>query len=342
MPIDRGLTKRYRGLVKPSAPGQAGMQGLTVQDQRITTAVDSIIDAKDSFRLKDPQGAELPAGRLPRTLDEFVQSIDHLKGQVFEQYDNLSKQQSGQGVRVPLAPAIGKLREIAGSPEVRDLHPGLAQEAERQAQQWEKVGSYSPKEMQNVIQHLNEQLAGLQRNPTKESFSHSTMMNQVLDTLRGSQNQAMEVGLQGPQYQALRTRYGALASVESDVTNALRRQAAKSPGLADRVGDLGFWTSALHGIVTLNPKTLGTAASIKGAQEITRYLRSPNRAVTKLFSTRARGLDPTYTERFSAELGSRIGDVRQRAYDARRISNLDDAQSLGRDLAEYRRLGGDQ
>jgi hypothetical protein len=326
--IDRGLVKRYRGLVRPSAPGQLNQKGLMMQDQRITTAVDSLIDAKDSIRLKDAAGNELPAGRLPRTLDEFVQGIDHLKTQIFDQYDTLAQQQGGQGARVPLQPAAQRLMQIASEPQVVDLHPALAKEAGELAQQWMARGSYSPKEMQNVVQHLNEQLSGLMRNPTHETFSRSTMLGQVIHTLRDTLNQTMETALQGPQYQSLRSRYAALSSIEGDVANALRREAAKTPGLAHTLGDLGFWMNALHGVVTLDPTAIGRAAALKGGQQIIKHLRSPNRAVTKLFANRASDLSPGASDRASAAVATRIGEMRQKAYDANVLGNLPEVRRL--------------
>jgi hypothetical protein len=138
------------------------------------------------------------------------------------------------------------------------------------------------------------------------------MMGQVLNTLRSTLNDTMATALQGPQYQGLRQRYASLASVEGDVTNALRKSMAKTPGIAERIGDLGFWASALHGVVTLNPKAIGAAAFIKASQEINRYLRSPNRAVTRLFDRRSADLVPSTTDRLSAQLGTSIGEIRQR------------------------------
>jgi hypothetical protein len=299
------------------------------QDQRITTAVDSLIEAKNSIRFRDAEGNELPSGRVPRTLDEFVQGIDQLKTQIFDQYDDLAIRQGGQGVRVPLQPAINQLRQLAAEPQVAHVNPNLARQAEEMAQRWEAAASYSPKEMQNVVQSLNQQLKALLRNPTQEAFSHNTMMSQVLGTLRNTLNQTMATALQGPQYQALRNRYASLASIESDVANALRRHAARSPGLIHQAGNLGFWADALYGIATFNPKAIGYAAAIKGSQEINRYLRSPNRAVTRLFAKRAQELDPTRYERLSAEMATRIGEIRQQAYDANVRGNIAEVQRLG-------------
>ena len=248
-------------------------------------------------------------------------AIDHLKGQIFEQYDTLAKQQGGQGVRVPLAPAVAELQRLAAEPQVRDLHPSLATAALDQAQKWSTLGSYSPKEMQNVIQHLNEQLSGLLKNPTKETYSHNTMMGQVLNTLRSSLNQAMTEGLQGPQYQALRNRYAALASVEGDVANALRKEMGKEPGgLAQKLADPVSWISALHGVAFHDPRTVGLAVAVKTGQAINRYLRSPNRAVTQLFNQRESSRLPSITDRLSAATGMRIGDIRQQLYDTGRIT----------------------
>jgi hypothetical protein len=324
-PIDRSLTSRYRRAVKPGAPGRRDFSGTTMQDQRITTAVDSIIDARNAIRLRDANDNPLPIGRLPRSLHEFSQSIDELKGQIFDQYDNLASQQGGKGVQIPLAPAAHRLRQLVMGPEVMDLHPALAQEAEALAQRWEAAGSYSPKQMQNVVQSLNKELEGLQKNPTRETYSRATMMGQVLNTLRDTLNSTMETALQGPQYQALRNRYASLASIENDVGNAVRREAAKKPGgLPSTLGDIASGSALLHGIFTFSPREIGMAAAIKASQEMSRYLRSPNRAVTKLFSSRADALDPTVMDRMSARAATELGEMRQRQYDNMRAGNFSD------------------
>jgi hypothetical protein len=126
----------------------------------------------------------------------------------------------------------------------------------------------------------------------------------------------------------LRTRYAALSSIEGDVANALRREAAKTPGLAHTLGDLGFWMNALHGVVTLDPTAIGRAAALKGGQQIIKHLRSPNRAVTKLFANRASDLKPSLSDRASAATATRIGEMRQKAYDANVLGNLPEVRRL--------------
>jgi hypothetical protein len=311
--VDRATTRRYRGLMNPRGPGRMNLGGLTTQDQQITTAVDTMIEAKDQLRFKNEFGQELPSGRTPANLDEFVQGIDHMKNEVFAQYNDISKRITGQGVRVPLAPVAAKLRETVAQPQFR-IEPALAEKAERMAQELDRMGALDPQETQNFIQHYNDALSGFQRNPTMEATSEAALKGQMLSAMRDTLNKTMESALQGPQYQALRQRYASLSAVEGDVTNALRRSLAKTPGLAERLGDLGFWANAIHGVVTMNPHAIGTAAAIKGSQEINRYLRNPNRAVRRLFDKRA--------EQPAFQVGQAMGESRQRTASPFSISTI--------------------
>lgn len=319
--VDRALTNRYRGVVRTGGPRPQSGPGLDEQNQRITTAVDSIIDAKDHIRFRDtsdPTGKSLlPAGRLPRTLDQFVQSIDSLKTGIFQQYDYLAKQVGGQGARVSLAPVVAKLRELAMTPQIRDVSANISEAALAQADRFEKVGSYTPLEAQNVIQSMNAELRGLlqKKVPTQEIYSHPTLMNQVRDVLLSTLNQTMDTALQGPQYASLRTRYGALSSIEKDVANALSKQLAKTPGLTDKLLNIGEIGGLIHGTIFFDPKVLGGVASTLAAQHLTRYLRSPNRAVARLFSKRTSELSPSMTDRLSARAAVGVGQMRQRNYD---------------------------
>lgn len=310
--IDRSLARAYRRGVRPSIPGSRDYQGMQIQDQRITTAVDSIIDARHNLRLKDANGFDVPSGQLPQSLEQFSQAIDQLKKEVFQQYDAMAMQQGGQGVRVPLAPAIKKLEELTAAPEVRDIAPEVARDAMAQAQRLAQAGSYSPLEAQHVIEALNDQLKSLQKGGgTKEAYSHTTMMSQLLGTLRASVNDAMAAGLGDPRYQALRARYAALSSIEEDVARAAAKDAAKQPGgLPSALTNTAYWINAIHGVVTLDPTAILRAGAIKGAETIVRRMRNPNRAVSRLFANRLAEMQPSTTDRLSAQVGTAFAAMR--------------------------------
>jgi hypothetical protein len=312
-PIDRALTRGMRRLTHPGMPDPPSGPGLDAQNRNMMTAVDTIIENKNNIQFTDANNNLLSAGRKPQSLDQFVQSIDYLKGRIFDDYDTLARQVSGRGVQVDLAPTVARLRELAAQPELRDVNPAVAQQALDMADRFEQARAYSPKEMQNVIQSAYQQTKGIK---TQETFSRNSMLNDVVGTMRESLNQTMETALQGPQYQGLRNRYGALASIEKDVANGLRNESSRVPGgLFERLARPVQWVNAIHGLFSLDPHSLGFAAAIQGARKLDQYLHGPNRAVTRLFNARERVTTPTMTERASAVLGSNLGELRQRQFD---------------------------
>lgn len=316
----RALTRQFRTIAGRGALPRSG-RGLDLQDQQITTAVDTLIEGKDRVRFTDPRDPTgntlLPSGRVPQNLDQFVQGIDHLKTEIFKEYDQLAR---GQGTRVDLAPTIAKLRELAASPTSEDFTPNVARAALDMADRLAMRGSYSPLEAQNAIQTMNAQLKSFLsgRTTTQEVFSSPTLTNQVRDTLLGSLNSTMERALGDPRYQILRMRYGALSSIEGNVANALAREMTKKPGIFSKTFTAGELYGLLHGTLTMNPKIFGTVAVAEASRRLTGYLYSPNRAVASMFNSRAREIaprDPYLSERLSAGLGRTLSAQAQRRTD---------------------------
>ena len=123
-------------------------------------------------------------------------------------------------------------------------------------------------------------------------MSHASLLAPIVKTLREDLDKAVE-GVSGPGYQALKTRYGALKSVEKDVAGATHREAQKLPaGLSGQLADIASGEEVIRGIFSLNPKALVRGLSIQGAKELYRYFNSPNRAIQRLFQVRAASQRP--------------------------------------------------
>lgn len=283
--LDRALTRDYRRAVKPGPLGIPSLGRLNAQDRQIVTAVDRIIANRPALRVTDAAGNSIPFPTAP-SLRQFAEGLDETKKIIFDQYDQMARQAGGAGVRVDLSPAIAKLREIAETPQVRDLHPTVADDALRLAETMAQRGSYSPAEAQDVIQNLNKTLSGFWRNPTHETVSRASLLAPITTILRNGLDQAV-TSAAGPGYQALRTQYQALRSVEKDLASALQKQANKLPGgLAGSLADLASAEQFLHGIITINPGALARAGTIKAAKAILGRVNDPNRAIGRMFARR--------------------------------------------------------
>jgi hypothetical protein len=288
--VDRYIAGKFRSAVKPSRIGQQSAPDLAAQDRRIMTTVDQIIANKPNLQLTDNAGNTI-TGQLPRTLRQFSEALDQTKKSLFQRYDQM-KTAAGP-IQIDLAPVVSKLREIAGTPEVVDVHPGLGAEAERLATNFESRGHYTPSETQDVIQNLNRVLAAFWKNPTQETVGRSGLLAPVAQVLRSQLDKAIEAA-RGPGYQELRNQYGALKSVEKDVAGAVQRNANKIPGgIGEVFANLGATEELLRGVVTVNPEAIARAGGIKAAQLALQYIHNPNRAIMRIFQHRERQGQPS-------------------------------------------------
>jgi hypothetical protein len=280
--VDSYITRRYRSVVKPP-PGTAKAEsGLAQQDQRILTTVDQIIGNRAGLKLTDAA-----PGQLPRSLRQFSEAIDQTKKSLFQKYDAMAQQSGDVGVQVDLAPVISELRSIGTRPEVVDLHPELIPQAEQLARNFEARGFYTPSAAQDAIENLNRTLQAFYKNPTEQTVGRANLLAPVARTLRSQLDAAIE-SAQGPGYQALRSQYGALTSVEKDVARSVQREANKIPGgLAGTFADMAASEEAIRGVLTLNPAALARAGGIRAAKAAVKYVNDPNRAIERMFVRRA-------------------------------------------------------
>lgn len=273
--VDAMVNRVYRQVVKPGRAGRTSAPALEQQDNRILTTFDQIIANRPALQLTDEAG-NVVSGQLPRSLRQFGEAADQTKQRIFQQYDQMAKAAGATGVTVDLTPIAGKLQTLAQS--LVDVHPSMANDAMRMAQAFMQRGSYSPNRAQATIESLNKIQGYPMRNPVHDLATRE---------LRAALDQTI-AGAAGPGYQALRTQYGALRSVEKDVAAAVQREANKLPGglgglLADSLGG----EEILRGIVTFNPRAVVTGVGLKAAQRLRQYVNSPNRAIEKLFALRA-------------------------------------------------------
>lgn len=293
--VDRQLVKTYRGAIQPGkSTTKPSLSSIAGQDGRIVTAVDQIIASKPDLTLTHPNGQEIK-GQLPQTRKQFLEAIDQTKKRVFETYDQMAQKAGTQGVQVDLAPVISRLREIADSPEVADIHPSVANDARTFAANMERRRTYSPTEAQDVIQNLNKTLSGFSRAPTHETVSRTTLLAPVAHLLRQQLDSAIDsAGMPG--YQAARNQYKALRSVEDEVAAAVQKEINKRPGggITGVAVDIVGAEEVMRGILTLGMtggtagwSTVARGAGLVAARRALAYANEPNRAIARMFANRA-------------------------------------------------------
>lgn len=237
-------------------------------------------------------------------------------------------------VRVPLQPAAQMLRSLAEEVPMKILgtnKPGeasaVSQSLINQAARLEQYGALKPIEAQNLMKTLNNEYGG---EKSEGSATYKDAMIQASNVIRATLNQTMDQGLAGQQqYSALRNRYGALSSIEEDVAKAVNKQMKEKPTYFDKSVHLGSALGLLQTAIFHNIYGVAAGLTAEGARALSRYMNSPNRAVSKMFSARAEST-PREVQRAILERNS----LMSQRYDAARTSNLNEYNSLGSKLRD--------
>ena len=281
--IDRYLTGGYRQAIRPRqlAGKVVGYPQLSMQDNRIITMVDTMNDLAKAgnLELTDAAGNLLPKGSTPKNLWQFSEGVDGAARQLFRQYD-LQAQNAGRGgVQIGLLPTVAELRKVAADKTLQDVSPRVATDAAQLADNFERRLFYTPSEMQDAIMHVNRLVQKDMR------AQGSSILMPVVQKMRGDLD-ATITALEGPGYQELKNKYGALVSVRNDVAAAAQRHAKNQPWGKGFANAIEFGQIA-YGLMAHSPEAFAGALATEVGKRAVRYLNDPNRAIERLFRQRA-------------------------------------------------------
>ena len=267
----------YYKAIRPGKAMTAPQRG--VYENEIRDGIDSIID-------------NAGGKPLPRTPQEFSTAIGDTKTALHEKYTALAAEAEKKGARVDLDPVAAKLREIAGD-KLRD--PAAHAEAQRLLKLIPGRGArVSPATAEDWLTRLNRRASGYE---TGDPTGTGGAIREIAGALRSSLVDAVDrAGF--PEYARLRRSYSSLIGIEKDVGGAA--------GVALRGrSPYGLSEIAATGAAAAGEPT--TAAGIEGVKFLTRWLNSPNRAISRMFDAAADARHPVPAE--LRDLRTRIGSM---------------------------------
>lgn len=280
-PIEGQIVGDYTKAVKPSVSGKSSAAQVEKYNTQVNSAVQSIVKNKSALSLVDEHGQAVQ-GNLPQTLTQFSQAIGQTKKAVFQKYDAMASAAGQSGVSVPLTQISSELNSIGNNKVLQDVRPDVANYAKQQAQIFAERGNYSPTEAQDAIQLYNESLQAFYRNPTYESASKAAIDAMVANNFRKLLDDAIEKNV-APGYQELKNEYGALKTIEADVTKRSIVDARKNvKGLID-FSDIFSGSQVVNGILSFNPQTIAAGMAAKSIAALYKHLNNPNRLVKRMF-----------------------------------------------------------
>jgi hypothetical protein len=268
--------------IRPSVAGKSTAGQARQYFAKATDAVQNIVKNRNNLQFTNDAG-EIITGQLPKNLREFSQAIDQTKRGIFDQYNAMALKAGQQEVSVDLQNTVKELAKAANDKILLDHDPGVAKYAADYAARLAERGSYTAVETQDAISALNRSLESFYKNPSYETASRAYIDSLVVNNLRNSLDTVIETSV-GAGYKDLKRSYGALKAIEKDVNHRAMVDARKNAkGLID-FSDIFTGSTAVHGILTMNPALVGEAATAKGIANLYKKLNDPNRHVRKMFA----------------------------------------------------------
>lgn len=217
----------YNRGIRPSVIGKGTFTKADNAASRAERAVKEIINQKDKLALTDEAG-DVVQGALPSNLKQFSQAIEQAKNNIYQDYHQMATQAGNAGVTFDAKPIVSELEKasanLKNNPQVRDYAKSLIPEIQ-------ELSGQAPEVIESRIADLNRSLSGFYDGRVGQAKAQvdASVASLMRSNLDDSISKAM-----GDGYQDLKNKYGALRSIEKDVSHratVFSRQNQK--GLAD-------------------------------------------------------------------------------------------------------------
>ena len=279
----------FEKAIKPSTVGRdtAGKRAKFKEDVR--ESVQAIIDNKKNLLLEDANGNFVK--KLPESIDEASQAISQTKKELFNTWDTLQKQAGGKGIKVKLNRVVEELDNVINNEAIKLSDPDVVVFAQALKDRFFKAGEITPKVADQIIASFNAKLKAFNRNPNLADVSKHTVNNGVVVKLRQSLDETVSNAV-GKKFQPLKTKYGALSSIEKDVGKAAAREAKSVSGKMSAFMDAFSIGDMARGVVSLRPGLVAKGSAQLALKALFFRRMNPDKAVASLFKNANRLINP--------------------------------------------------
>jgi len=292
--VNADIANAYNKAIKPTIAGKSTVAQVDKYNGNVQSAIKSIVDNKDNLQFTNDEGET--TSRLPQSRHEFSDAIAQTKKSIFEQYDALQKQAGDQGASVDTKSIAQQLQPVIDN-------KNLALDPDRSnvityAKQWQAnlkdAGNLTTEGAQDLIKNLNDKLNAFYKNPTPEGASKASVDAMIANQLRTTLDKVINDST-GEEYAPLKKQYGALTSIEKDVTKAaLRGAKANAKGLIDYT-NIFTGSDLLKGLLTLDPASIVKGTAGRAITEFYKYLNNPDKGIQNMFEKAAKYTVPPPT-----------------------------------------------
>lgn len=220
----------------------------------------------------------------PTTVEEFAQTVENLKGKVFEKYHAKTLETNGAGAMVNLRPLLTELQEVIDDPVTQDNFPGVVKTARELMERYAGRGEYTPPQAERAITQLNSVLkAHYKGQGSGMTQENANMLEGIATKLRQLLDKTV-TEYDGPGYQQLKNEYGQLRAIENDIV--------KRTGVHKRANKAGFFdlsdmfsaSKLVTGLAKADPATAAAGGAMLAIKQGLKHFNNPDAIVKKLFT----------------------------------------------------------
>jgi len=260
--INNGISKG----VRPTVVGKANAGQVAKYYNNAKTAVKTIL-------------SELPE-QMPKNLDEFSTAIREAKKKIYDKYSAMSQAAGDAGVMADLAPTRQELTELALASNTPQTVKRGAARALREISAYDT--QITPAQAEDLVAHINTLTKPFWNNPNPSEAHYVTMLERVARNVRKAASDAVD-SLGDTKYGDLKKQYGALSSIEKDVSHRAVVDARKNAKSMFDLADVATAAEFTTGILTMNPVSIARSLSIDATKRFIKGQNNPNNVIRKMF-----------------------------------------------------------
>lgn len=265
--IDSAIDKGLKPSVKKTAE----------KSQQFRTQAREAFNVINEYRPTLAREGEEAGVRNPENRAEMLDALQQAKKQLFNEYDNLTRESGEIGAKFDPTPILHRLdnisRDKAYNTETRAYAVKLMDE----------VGELKGENfgvVQERIKDFNSSLAGyyegrVNKSKARLDASVASLMREITDTQVNS--------LTGGNWQGLRNKYGSLSAIERDLERQVAVEARKNAAGFFDITDIFTGGDLTAGILTANPALIARGMAGRGIKEAIKWVNNPNRYIKNAF-----------------------------------------------------------
>lgn len=286
---NQSVLNAYNTIVQPSTGKFTSPQKLNSYNKNAVLAMKTINDWKDEtgVDLTSKTGGIVPTA----TRSDLLDAVQSTKKAIWDNVDSSAKDASLAGAQVDMSKvAKDVLQPLIDNSSIIRQRPEILPFLNSTMKTYSDAGTISVKEAQDDLKILNEDIGKYMRSTNPDQVSQGAVKLAISQAMRSQMDGAIEEHLGNSGYQDLRNQYGALSSVENDITKAAARQAKGSTGVSHPILDVMSGVDigkALLSVVTGSPvqaaKEAGLAGIMQGVKGSIDWMKSPDAKIAGMF-----------------------------------------------------------